>query len=425
MALLLSVAHRCLDLACRPMYLRYWQYANQVMNIQNMQLKKILKHQGLPELSYAQFAAQFPLTSYEHVQNKIQHHIVQKTAYIGQSRIQHYQTEYCSAQLTKYLPYTQNLIQELDHALSVWFVGLYQQYPQLKNTSHYWQAPQDAQLELPHHAYVYRDTLVLSVSKRAFHQAMRAVPMSVAWVRNEKDRLFATAVYLVADRDLGLLSLWNPVHGLALLEMIRTTKDEMIAVLRSGCWQRPSLKMLKAPKACEQSYKLQRLDLNIAASWAVLWSKLQVISSYQHAQHEKAARQLQAEFPHATFEAKGVWRTEGMISFPFQGRHPLAYQSHFYEFIELRSLDIVTATELKSGDVVCPILTTSAGLLRYVLTDVLEVTEFFLQIPCFKYLGKHCYENFYVGDKQVEQAQQILKQFKPSYIASERIQNHG
>ena len=71
MEIFLSISHRCLDLACQKPYIRYWQYANDLLYIQNNQLKNILRQQGLPALNYTQFTQQFPLTNYPKIQKKL------------------------------------------------------------------------------------------------------------------------------------------------------------------------------------------------------------------------------------------------------------------------------------------------------------------------------------------------------------------
>ena len=415
MEIFLSISHRCLDLACQKPYIRYWQYANDLMYIQNNQLKNILRQQGLPALNYTQFTQQFPLTNYPKIQKKIEQQILQNQQKMGLHKIQYYQTERCQSGLTKFIPYTQPFIDELDCALSLWIVGLYQQYPELKKTTHYWQINNNAKLEYPSQNFIYQNALVLNVGKRILNDATRAVPMEVGYAQSAADRLFATAVYLVANKDLGLISVWNPRHALDLLDTIRNHQKEMIRVLRTGQWRRKGLNYLKAPRSCEQSYTLQRLDLNIVEAWQVLWPKLILISSRAEGEFSKNAENLKLQFPSLAFEEKGLWCTEGVVSVAFQGRHPLAYQSHFYEFIELKTQQILPAWRLNSGDIVCPVISTSAGLFRYVLNDVLEVTDFYMKIPCLKNLGQHQEQLFADNKVDAEKAKKVLAAFKPIY----------
>lgn len=417
MSFFLSISHRCLDLVCQKAYIRYWQYANDLMYIQNRQLKKILQQQGMPELNYIDFIQQFPLTHYGTIQKQVEQHILENQQQMGGDKIEYYQTESSQAGLTKFIPYTQSFLDELDHAIGLWVAGLYQQYPELKKTSHYWQINHAAKLDIPKKHFIYHDGLILNATKRKLHEATCAVPSEVGAAQLAEDRVFATAVYLVANQDLGLISVWDPQHGLDLLETLRQHQQEVIRVLRTGQWQRKGLQYLKAPKACEQSYKLQRLDLNTSEAWPVLWPKLILISSRAEGQFLQKAQQWKAQFPSLHFEEKGLWNTEGVVTIPFQGRHPLAYQSHFYEFVDLKTQKIVPAWRLNAGDVVCPVLTTSAGLFRYVLNDVLEVATFYSKIPCLKNLGQHEQPLLIENKIDAVQAANILAIFNGKEIA--------
>ena len=131
------------------------------------------------------------------------------------------------------------------------------------------------------------------------------------------------------------------------------------------------------------------------------------------------AENLKVQFSYLAFEEKGLWCTEGVVSVAFQGRHPLAYQSHFYEFIELKTQQILPAWRLNSGDIVCPVISTNAGLFRYVLNDVLEVTDFYMKIPCLKNLGQHQEQLFADNKVDAEKAKKSwlhLNQFMLSNV---------
>lgn len=106
-----------------------------------------------------------------------------------------------------------------------------------------------------------------------------------------------------------------------------------------------------------------------------------------------------------------MWATEGVVTIPYNGLYPLAYQSHFYEFEYLEGEQqgkIIPSWELKIGDVVSPIISSGNGLLRYCLDDCLLVTDFFEQVPCFVFQGRRFGVDL-VGEKLApETAQQLL-----------------
>jgi hypothetical protein len=124
---------------------------------------------------------------------------------------------------------------------------------------------------------------------------------------------------------------------------------------------------------------------------------------------------LQALFPNAVLDGKGLLATEGAVTIPFGGSYPLAYQSHFFEFFDSTSQKIYYAWELKRGQIVQPILTTGTGLLRYRLNDEIQVVGFMGQCPCFVFLGRMDGVDL-VGEKMDQRlSRQVLQRVADSF----------
>ena len=213
----------------------------------------------------------------------------------------------------------------------------------------------------------------------------------VALAASADDALFATLCYLVADSQLRLLSVWSPTFALQLLEALPVWAEGIIDVLKNGNWcgRQAALQGLKAPYAPHRAQQLKRVLSLAKVAWvAELWPDLAVVSAWDTADAAPWAEQLKALVPHAAFEGKGLWATEGVVTIPIEGHYPLAYQSHFYEFEDLNNGGILASWQLKEGDVVSPIISSGNGLLRYQLDDRIVVSEFWQGIPCFKFLGR-------------------------------------
>lgn len=101
---------------------------------------------------------------------------------------------------------------------------------------------------------------------------------------------------------------------------------------------------------------------------------------------------LRSYFPNTYCEPKGLIATEGFISFPVGDAEGsvLSLRSHFFEFREVDSVDerIVLAHELRRGRKYVTLLTTSGGLYRYDLGDIVEVTGFRSGCPIIRFVGK-------------------------------------
>jgi hypothetical protein len=88
------------------------------------------------------------------------------------------------------------------------------------------------------------------------------------------------------------------------------------------------------------------------------------------------------------------------VSIPWgiSGLSPLAIDSHVLEFSD-SSARILPAHELVEGQRYEPLLTTSGGLYRYRLGDVVEVSGFLGATPCVRYCGRSDARCDLVGEK--------------------------
>jgi hypothetical protein len=105
-----------------------------------------------------------------------------------------------------------------------------------------------------------------------------------------------------------------------------------------------------------------------------------------------------------TIQPKGLLATEAFVSFPLVGKTggALAVTSHYFEFLT-ETGDILLAHQLEKGKNYSVIVTTGGGFYRYQLNDIVEVTDFYYQIPCLKFIGKADYISDHFGEKLNEQ----------------------
>lgn len=410
MALLFG-AHQILELACKKSYRTFHQQSGQMENVQREKLRILFKDENL---SYEQFSKKYKVTRYADWKDQIEASRQQGQNLLNQDKILRFQPTSGSSEALKFIPYTQSFLDELDQAIGLWLTSLYLKYPNLKNTTHYWSVSwlPESQRKLTLNDNLNDDSALLSFTKRFLTKITQAVPTEIALAETAEDAMFATAVYLVADENLGMISVWSPTFALQLLEIIEKNKAEIADVLARGKWSRRSLDFLKAPKSVKQSHQLQKIDFSDPKAWKKLWTKLVIISSWDTASAQHWAEILKEKVANVNFEGKGLWATEGVVTIPLNGYYPLTYQSHFYEFLDLETNQILPSWKLKIGQIVSPIITTGSGLTRYIIDDELKVSAFYQQIPCFEFLGRKMTVDL-VGEKiDHVVAQKVLAQFK-------------
>ena len=401
--LMSRLAHMLAKLAS---FLRYRQFLRSSANLQKTQeaqLRRILvsiegtesaRQLGINRRTQlAQFQEKLPITDYHDWQTLIERQNQDRqAAIISASECNRFQPTSGSTSKIKWIPYTSEFLNELDQAISPWLWSLYSQYSGISRGRHYWSLSWiPSELRKIASGNVNDDLELLPKWKRLFMQAIMAVPDEVSNTESSESSLFATICFLAADKQLTVISVWSPTFALNMLHFMQQHKEAIAQTLISGKWSMfaDELEHLEAPHSIEQARTLADLSEDIEAEFLrKLWPDIALISCWDTASSTTFAHELREYFPGAAFEGKGLWATEGVVTFPFKGKYPLSICSHFYEFQDLQDEKIYASWELTKGQVVRPILTTGSGLLRYGMKDKVRVVDFFNQTPCFEFLGR-------------------------------------
>jgi len=300
-----------------------------------------------------------------------------------------YQPTSGSSSRVKWVPYTPGFLADLDAAVTPWVADLYRSVPGVRAGRHYWSLswiPTELRADTP--GNVNDDTQLLSWEKRAAAALMAPVPRWVAFAESSDDSLFATLAWLLAARDLSLISVWSPTFALNLFEGLERHRTELCDTLAQGRWQRKGLPG-SAPRDRDVAAILRSHGGPATPELLhALWPSLSLVSAWDTSSSASWAKRLQQLAPHARFQGKGLWATEGVVTIPYHGKHLLASRSHFYEFVDLDTGRAHFAWELREGQEVRPLLTTGAGLLRYGLRDRLKVRGFMGNTPCLEFQGR-------------------------------------
>ena len=141
---------------------------------------------------------------------------------------------------------------------------------------------------------------------------------------------------------------------------------------------------------------------------AHLWPRLRLISCWADAGASYYIPEVRKLFPQARVQAKGLVATEGVVSFPMEGRGGsiLAIRSHFFEFLPAggdqprkEGTPTLLAHELEPGARYSVVITTGGGLYRYRLGDLIQVVGHVDSCPLIRFLGKESDVSDRFGEK--------------------------
>ncbi|MFN3167294.1 MAG: GH3 auxin-responsive promoter family protein [Phycisphaeraceae bacterium] len=280
----------------------------------------------------------------------------------------------------KLVPHTRALQAQFDDALGPWVRDLFRQFPGAAGGKAYWSVspaiPSDEDSPVP--IGFQDDTDYLGPLGRLCVRRILAVPSDVRHITDTDLFWRTTALHLLAARDLALISVWHPSYLDRLLDAIARHWADLLDAL--------------PPRDA------RRLRRTTPDAVREVWPRLSLVSVWADASAALAFDRLKARVPGVGFQAKGLLATEGWTTIPYRGEHPLAVNTHFFEFIddtgEPRRCD-----ELCVGQAYATALTTAGGLYRYRTGDRVRVTGRVGPTPTLRFVGRDSATSDLRGEK--------------------------
>jgi len=382
----------------KPDALLFHKGLNQSRAIQNQLLLKILKENAQTtlgqELDFSaiktvpHFQKQVPLLEdWQTIQNSIEKMLAGEANILFQGVPLFFEETSGSKSVAKRIPYNNALLGGFQRAINTWFDDLHHQNPKIFTGTAYWSlsppqksktislggipigAPSDAAYFTPHQQRLLKEILV--------------APDFLSAQGDAKTFYTATWVALLRAKMLTFFSVWSPMFLIRLQNFLIENKNAILEALKKTEPARQKL-------------------LNAAAqdfSWAILFPHLEMVSCWDQGQASVWIPQLKTIIGAVPFQGKGLLATEGVTTIPIGRHHLLAYQSHFYEFRDVASGEILLSHQLQRTKQYEVLLTTQGGLFRYATKDIVVCTAFIGDTPSLQFLGRGQDTSDLVGEK--------------------------
>lgn len=297
-----------------------------------------------------------------------------------------------SISASKYIPYNGALKKEFQKGIKPWIFNLYSTYREIRWGQSYWSiTPVGTKKNYTKGGIPIgfeEDTEYFGRLEKRLFDIVFAVPGSVAKEENMDMFYYKTCVYLLKCKNLTLISVWNPTYLLLVLEYMTKNADTLCEdVFRSNKKRNELRDILKR----QEYYKL--------------WKSLKVISCWCDGNSGVFKDKLQKLFPDTIIQPKGLISTEGFVSMPFVGERGcrISIYSHFFEFISIEDGKIYLTHQLEIGKKYSVIITTSGGLYRYKLNDIVEVKDKVDGFPLIIFIGRQDRVSDLFGEKLNEE----------------------
>lgn len=293
----------------------------------------------------------------------------------------------------KLIPYTQGLQKEFSLGVAPWINNTFKLKPNIMGGSSYWSiAPsliefnQKSAVKI---GYTEKSSYISSKIHGLINSVI-AVPNSLIKLHSIDSFNYLTLLYLLACKDLRFVSVWHPYYFSQLLKQLKSYWQLLLNDLATGSISLDEKHDINEYKIKPMPKRSELLSKFTADQYTCIWPELSLISCWGEENSVYALKNIANKFPQAVIQEKGLIATEAFISLPLgvnQNIKPISINSHFFEFINDKGQSKLVH-ELRLGEEYNLVVSTAGGLYRYFLQDRIKVVDFFLNLPCLKFIGK-------------------------------------
>ncbi|MBD1997737.1 GH3 auxin-responsive promoter family protein [Leptolyngbya sp. FACHB-541] len=247
-----------------------------------------------------------------------------------------------------------------------------------------------------------------SVSGRIYQQIpwivqrSYAIPYPVFELKDYDTRYLAIARFALA-RQLSFLTTPNPSTLMRLAQVMTTHREGLIRAIHDGTLgfaAEPPLQRRLQARLKPQPQRSRQLEQIVEATDALhpkdCWTDLKLLGCWTGGSVGIQAQRLATEYGNVPVRDLGYIASEARVTLPHQDHTPngiLDLTLNYYEFIPEDKINepnppIYLSHELELGKQYSILLTTSAGLYRYHINDIVEVTGFYYQAPILAFVRK-------------------------------------
>jgi hypothetical protein len=340
--------------------------------------------------NYEDFAKFVPIIEdYELFRPYVDEIAAGKSAVLIQEKTLFFESTSGSTAQSKLIPYTATLKKEFQKAVGIWMHDLNFQYESCFEGQAYWSLSpalkKSYKTEGGISVGIQDDTAYFNPFSAFLLKQIMAVPAAKLLKIEDTTRFYIeTLKYLLAQEKLSFMSVWSPTFFLQMDQFLKHNFDFILKSISTSRTRKEKLTFWS-----KNGYQ-----------WQDLFPKLALVSCWADAQAALWIPEIQQRLGNIPIQGKGLLATEGVTTIPWGNGDPvLAYTSHFFEFRNVRTGEIIGLENLEIAENYEVILTTGGGLYRYATRDVVTMTGKIGACPRLKFQGRKGSGIDMVGEK--------------------------
>jgi len=317
----------------------------------------------------------------------------------------------------KYIPVTPSYLHEYSHGIHVHTYRMFADFPDLLDGGVLVSSSNDEEGRTPGGTPYGAISGYLTRTQPGVLRRFFVLPYEVCKIKDIEAKYYLTLRHALAADVRGILTP-NPSSLLLLAAAMGTHADELIEDIRRGTVNPAYLPAgspqgLTAGLSADAGRAAELAACVRATGWLVpaeAWPNLRVVSCWKGGTMPLYLRQLPDHFGDVPVRDLGYMASEGRGTTPLVNSGAagvLNVTSHFFEFVPAEERDrpdaeFLTAEELESDHEYYVYLTTSAGLYRYDINDLVRVVDFYRRTPVIQFVRKGDGISSITGEKLTE-----------------------
>ncbi|MEO2013529.1 MAG: GH3 auxin-responsive promoter family protein [Fuerstiella sp.] len=307
----------------------------------------------------------------------------------------------------KLIPITDHFVRDYRRSWQHWGIATHQSHPRMKLL-------RMVQIISSHNRCQTEDGTpcgnisgLVTCMQKPIIRKLYTVPGQAAQIGHADAKKYTTARFALADPSVGMFVTANPGTLLQLMEFSNANAARLIKDIHDGTLTDATLSRVEAeslrPFLKSSPVRAAELERIVSASGvlspAECWPDLECLAVWTGGSAGAYTRQLRQTFGNLPLRDHGLHASEGRMTIPFEDNTSagvLDIESHFFEFVPVDEIDSSNPVVMEAHELECDaeyfiLLTTSSGLYRYNIFDVVRCNGFLGTTPLleFRHKGQH------------------------------------
>ena len=324
---------------------------------------------------------------------------------------------------TKFLPVTRRFLADYRRGWRIWSIRAYGDHPRLFFQEMVQLTSDHDQFRTPGGHPCGNISGLVTAMQNPLVRTMFAVPHVASKIKSHPARYYTAMRFALANRIVGMFTTANPSTLIQLARLADEHREEIIRDISDGTLSN----RLDVPGTVRDALRrrlrrnprrAQELEQVVERTGALYprdcWPAMSLLAVWVGGSAAAYVPGLEQYYGQVPIRDHGLSASEGRMTIPLWDGRPdgvLDIASHYFEFIPEEEYGrndptVLECHELEEGRNYFILLTTSAGLYRYDIQDVVRCTGFYGRTPLLAFLNKGAHISSITGEK-ISEAQVV------------------